>query len=101
MFYPTISWSEAQLMIRHGAQLVDVRLPHEHQHGALPGSINIPLPAIQQALKQLDKNTPVLVYCGSGQRSGTAKRILEACGFVLVHNLGSHAYYNNCKQKQQ
>lgn len=88
-------------MIRQGAQLVDVRLPHEHQHGALPGSINIPLPAIQRAMTQLDKHTPVLVYCGSGQRSGTAKRILEACGFVLVHNLGSHSLFNNCDRKQQ
>jgi len=88
-------------MIRQGAQLVDVRMPHEYQHGALPGSVNIPLPAIQHALKQLDRNTPVLVYCGSGQRSGTARRILEACGFVLVHNLGSLTFYNNCDKKQQ
>ena len=101
MFYPTISCSEARVMIRQGAQLVDVRLPHEYLHCALPGAVNIPLPAIQQAIKQLDKNTPVIVYCGSGQRSGTAKRILEAFGFVLVHNLGSHAFYNDCNQKQQ
>ena len=72
---------------------------HEFHRGALPGSINIPLPVIQQAMKQLDRNTPVLVYCGSGQRSGTAKRILEACGFVLVHNLGSRAFYNDCNQR--
>jgi len=101
MYYPTISCSEARALIRQGAQLVDVRPPHEYHHSALPGSINIPLPAIQQALKQLDKNTPVLVYCGSGQRSGTAKRILEACGFVLVHNLGPHALYNEHELKQQ
>lgn len=99
MFYPTITCSEARAMIRRGAQLVDVRLPHEYQRSALPGSINIPLPVIQQAMKQLDRNTPVLVYCGSGQRSGAAKRILEACGFVLVHNLGSRAFYNDCNQK--
>lgn len=88
-------------MMRQGAQVVDVRLPHEYQHSALRGSVNIPLPAIQHAMKQLDKNTPVLVYCCSGQRSGTAKRILEACGFVLVHNLGSHAFYNDGDKKQQ
>jgi len=88
-------------MMRQGAQVVDVRLPHEYQHSALRGSVNIPLPAIQHAMKQLDKNTPVLVYCCSGQRSGTAKRILEACGFVLVHNLGSHAFYSDGDKKQQ
>ena len=101
MFYPTISCSEARAMIRQGAQLVDVRLPHEYRHSALQGSVNIPLPAILHAMKQLDKNTPVIVYCCSGQRSGTAKRILEACGFVMVHNLGSHAFYNNCDKQPQ
>jgi phage shock protein E len=98
MFNPTISGNEARALLEQGAQLVDVRLPHEYRNSALPGSINIPLPVIQQALKQLDKNTPVLVYCNNGQRSGAARRLLEACGFTLVHNLGSRAAYNNFDQ---
>ena len=100
MFHPTISGSEAREMVELGAQLVDVRLPHEYRNSALPGSVNIPLAVIQQALKQLDKNTPVLVYCNNGQRSGTARRLLEACGFTLVHNIGSHITYN-CDQAPQ
>jgi rhodanese-related sulfurtransferase len=32
----------------------------------------------------------VLVCCNSGQRSGRVKRLLEACGFTRVHNLGSY-----------
>ena len=44
----------------------------------------------QQALKQLDRETPVLLYCNSGQRSGMAKQLLDACGFSIVHNLGSY-----------
>jgi len=96
MFYPTLTYSEARTLIEQGAQLVDVRTPQEHQQCALPGSVNIPLPVIQQALKQLDKETPVLLYCASGQRSGTAKRVLEACGFSTVHNLGSHTSINDC-----
>lgn len=94
MYLPTITCSGARILLQHGAQLVDVRNPHEYnQHGALPGSVNIPLPVIQQGMKQLDKNTPVLLYCNSGQRSGLAKRLLEACGFSIVHNLGSYSYY--------
>ena len=96
MFYPTLKYSEARKLIEQGAQLVDVRTPQEFQQHALPGSVNIPLPVIQQALKQLDKETPVLLYCASGQRSGTAKRVLEACGFSTVHNLGSHTAINQC-----
>ena len=96
MFYPTLICSEARTLMEAGAQLVDVRSPQEHRHHALPGSVNIPLPVIQRALKQLDKETPVLLYCTSGQRSGTARRVLEACGFTTVHNIGSHAFLNNC-----
>jgi rhodanese-related sulfurtransferase len=98
MYQPTITGTDARLMIEEGAQLVDVRNPHEYQRSALPGSVNIPLPLIQQALKQLDKRTPVLLYCNSGQRSGMAKRLLEACGFVLVHNIGSYTCLSECRQ---
>ncbi|HAJ92514.1 MAG TPA: sulfurtransferase [Gammaproteobacteria bacterium] len=96
MFHPTLTHAEAQALIEQGAQLVDVRTADEYQRYALPGSVNIPLPVIQRALKQLDKETPVLLCCTSGQRSGTAKRMLEACGFSQVHNLGSYLFDNNC-----
>jgi rhodanese-related sulfurtransferase len=94
MYLPTITCTDARALLKTGAQLVDVRNPHEYRkHGALPGSVNIPLPVIQQGMKQLDRKTPVLLYCNSGQRSGLAKRLLEACGFSIVHNLGSYSYY--------
>jgi phage shock protein E len=92
MFYPTLIYSEVKTLIEAGAQLVDVRSPHEHRQHALPGSVNIPLPVIQRALKQLDRETPVLLYCATGQRSGTAKRVLEACGFSRVHIIGPHTF---------
>jgi phage shock protein E len=96
MFLPTITCSDARIMLKQGAQLVDVRNPHEYRHDALPGSINIPLTAIRRAIKQLDKNTPVLLYCNSGQRSGMARRLLEAYGFQLVHNMGSYRHLDEC-----
>ena len=95
MYQPTISYTDARRLVAGGAQLVEVRNPMEHQRGALPGSVNIPLPLIQQALKQLDRETPVLLYCNSGQRSGMAKQLLDACGFVVVHNLGSYTCLNS------
>lgn len=96
MYQPTITMNAARQLVARGAQLVDVRNPGEHERGALPGSVNIPLPLIQQALKQLDRQTPVLLYCNSGQRSGMAKQLLEACGFTVVHNLGSYTCMDNC-----
>ena len=97
MYQPTISCTDARHLVAGGAQLVDVRNPLEYQRGALPGSVNIPLPLIQQALKQLDRETPVLLYCNSGQRSGMAKQLLDACGFAVVHNLGSYTFLDNCR----
>jgi len=97
MFFPTLLCSEVKTLLDAGAQLVDVRSPHEHKQHALPGSVNIPLPLmLQQALKLLDKDTTVLLYCASGQRSGTAKRLLEACGFSRVHIIGPHTFLKNC-----
>ncbi|MCG6898608.1 MAG: rhodanese-like domain-containing protein [Gammaproteobacteria bacterium] len=95
MFYPTLLYNEVKTLMDAGAQLVDVRSPQEHRHHALPGSVNIPLPVIQRALKQLDRETPVLLYCATGQRSGTAKRVLEACGFSRVHIIGPRTFQKN------
>ena len=99
MYQSTITHDAARALIDQGAQLVDVRHPHEYERSALPGSVNIPLPVIQHAFKQLDKDTPVLLYCNSGQRSGTARRLLKACGFNQVHNLGSHSCFAGNAQK--
>lgn len=101
MYRATISQHDARVLIKQGAQLVDVRQPHEYARSALPGSMNIPLSAIQHAMKQLDKDTPVLLYCSSGQLSGTARRLLKACGFHQVHNLGSHSDFTSSEQNQQ
>ncbi len=89
MYQPTLSAQEARDLLGQGAQLVDVRLPHEFCNNGIPGSVNIPLPAMRQSYRQLDRATPVLLYCNTGQRSGMAKQLLEACGFHSVHNLGS------------
>jgi len=94
-----ISCETVRELMELGAQLVDVRSPQEYRQQPLPGAVNIPLPVIQQALRQLDKTSPVLLYCASGQRSGTAKRVLEACGFARVHNIGSHQFLQACKQQ--
>ena len=99
MFQATISREQADTLIAQGAQIVDVRPAHEYARSALPGSVNIPLPDIQKALKLLDKDTPVLLYCCSGQRSGAARQLLNACGFNQVHNLGSHSDFTASEQK--
>jgi phage shock protein E len=91
-----IECPEAREMVANGAQLVDVRSPQEYGMGAIPGSLNVPLQVIHSAEQHLDKEKPVIVFCGSGMRSEQAKGILSQLGFDSVHNLGSINKYMSC-----
>ena len=91
-----IDCPQARQMVSQGAQLVDVRTPQEFAQGAIPGSKNIPLQAIQKATEALDRSKPVIVYCVSGARSSQAQMFLENMGFDSVHNLGSIQKYLTC-----
>lgn len=71
------------------AVIVDVRSPAEFASGNVPGSINIPVQALQARLAELDRSGRIITCCASGLRSGVAKRLLEASGFGSVVNGGS------------
>ena len=91
-----IQCSDARRLVEAGAQLVDVRTPHEHAQGALPGSVNLPLQVLQCGAHQLDETRPVIVYCASGMRSRQASSALLAAGFQAVHDLGTWKNLVNC-----
>lgn len=74
---------------KKGAILLDVRTPGEFQVAHAKDSINIPLDELKQRLPKLPKDTPLLVACASGTRSGMAKLILKRHGFKNVYNLGN------------
>lgn len=55
------------------AKLIDVREEDEYAEGHIPVSINIPLSKIESAQGEItDLDTPLFVYCRSGNRSGQA-----------------------------
>jgi hydroxyacylglutathione hydrolase len=68
-------------------QVVDVRGPAEHALGALPGSVNLPLPRLREDLGALDPAVPVLVHCAGGYRSSAAASLLRSRGFSDVSDL--------------
>jgi len=75
--------------IAAGAKIVDVRSPAEFKDGAYPGAINIPLPLLPLRMKELEpKDTPLVLYCASGARSGQGMRFLKQNGFTDVVNAG-------------
>jgi phage shock protein E len=68
------------------AVVLDIRTPEEFAQGAIEGAVNIDFYASDFAaqLDQLDKDTPYVVYCRSGNRSGQAMDTFEDLGFTDV-----------------
>ena len=86
-----VSVEEAGRQLAEGAVLVDVRTRGEFQSQSIPGSTNVPLHELDQAVKtgQLNPEQPILVFCQSGMRSGRAEKTLKSMGFAHVRNIGS------------
>lgn len=76
--------------VAEGALLLDVRTPSEYAGQHLDGAINIPVGDLGARLDEVgDKGRTVVVYCASGGRSASAKRLLDQGGFRDVRDLGS------------
>ena len=76
-------------LLKEGAIIVDVRSKAEFASGHVKGSINIPLEQIGTNAENLKKHPHVIVCCRSGNRSGMAKRTLNAKGLKNITNGGS------------
>lgn len=76
-------------LIKAGALIVDVRTPQEFAGGHIEGAVNIPVNVIDRQMVSDDKDRPIIVYCHSGIRSASAKRVLEQAGHTRVVNGGS------------
>ena len=79
-----VSREEARKMVEEGAQLVDVRAPHEWNAGHIANAKHVPLPELPQRTGELDQDTPVVVYCRGGNRSSMAAAALNDAGFEAV-----------------
>ncbi len=79
----------AEKIASGNGQLVDVRTQGEYAEGHIAGAANIDIysETFKNEISNLDKNTPVYVYCRSGGRSGKAMSIMKDMGFVEVYNL--------------
>lgn len=71
------------------AIVLDVRTKAEYSIGAIPGSKNIPLQALNNNIANIKKlNKPIITCCVSGMRSGTAASILKKNGIVAINGGG-------------
>ena len=78
--------------------IIDVRSAIEYQTGHLEGAINIPHTEIEERIsthvESLDSK--ILLYCGSGKRSGIAQEVLLKMGYENAVNGGG---YESLKSK--
>ncbi|MFA6063691.1 MAG: rhodanese-like domain-containing protein [Gallionella sp.] len=74
---------------KRGATCVDVRSLAEFASENAPGTINIPLQELGSRLGEISKQSPVVLCCASGTRSGMAKLMLMKNGYRNVYNIGT------------
>ena len=87
--------------------LIDVREPHEHQAGAITGSVLAPVGTLLDSAREayrhggeagakqrvaelvpgLATDNPAVVYCAHGVRSAHALSLLQQLGFTGIRNL--------------
>ncbi len=69
--------------------IVDVRSPWEFEMEHVPGAKNIPLEEVMYKVKEFKElQSPIVLYCRSGNRSGMAASILKQNGITDVYNGG-------------
>jgi NADPH-dependent 2,4-dienoyl-CoA reductase/sulfur reductase-like enzyme/rhodanese-related sulfurtransferase len=73
----TLQWHELAQAVHDGAVLIDVRTRAEHETGAIPGSLHIPVDELRSRLHEVPAGRPIVVYCQAGLRGHTAARILS------------------------
>ena len=88
-----VSYMEAkEMIINDGAVLIDVRTEAEYNEKHISGALLLTLDTIDEdtAISVIEnKDTPVILYCQSGNRSSQALSKLEALGYTKVYDLGS------------
>ncbi|MBQ1252605.1 MAG: rhodanese-like domain-containing protein [Firmicutes bacterium] len=92
MNYQIISQEEAKRMMEEEDVLIlDVRQPHEYESGHIPNAVLLTLQTIDAETAAAvipAKDTKVLVYCRSGNRSKTASEKLVDLGYTEVYEFG-------------
>ena len=93
----SVTCSEMKELVKDGAVLVDVRTLAEYKSGHLDEAVNLPVETIADTIGSeiSDKNTKIVVYCRSGNRSATAGQTLIDMGYKNVYDMGG---MSNCEE---
>jgi rhodanese-related sulfurtransferase len=82
----------AEFLAQGNCVLSDVRTSEEFASGSVPGALNIPLDDLPQRLSLLssrcvESNGRVVVFCGAGQKSKMAQKLLKNSGYNVTDGI--------------
>lgn len=90
--YQTITQEEAkEMMDSQEVIILDVREQDEYDSGHIPGAVLLPVGTIDETTAAEvipEKDSTVLVYCRSGNRSKTASSTLSELGYTNIYEFG-------------
>jgi rhodanese-related sulfurtransferase len=86
----TINAIELNDQFKNGRRplIIDVRQPDEYRTGHIIGAKLIPLNELSSRMKELPQNREIVCVCASGNRSGSATRMLAKSGYNAVNMKG-------------
>ena len=91
--YQQITQEEAkEMMDTQEVIILDVREQDEYDSGHIPGAVLLPVGSIDEdtAAEVIpEKDSTVLVYCRSGNRSKTASSALAELGYTNIYEFGA------------
>jgi rhodanese-related sulfurtransferase len=75
--------------ITKGAVILDVRTLSEFQGGHIKNALHIPVQELGNRFNEVQKlNKPVITYCASGMRSGSATSMLKSKDVDVINGGG-------------
>lgn len=90
--YQQITQEEAKgMMDTQEVIILDVREQSEYDSGHIPGAVLLPVGSIDEETAAAvipEKDSTVLVYCRSGNRSKTASSALAGLGYTNIYEFG-------------
>jgi len=90
--YQQITQEEAkEMMDTQEVVILDVREQDEYDSGHVPGAVLLPVGTIDETTAAQvipEKDSTVLVYCRSGNRSKTASAALADLGYTNIYEFG-------------
>lgn len=77
--------------------IIDVRQPDEYRTGHIVGAKLIPLNKLSSHVKDLPKEREIICICASGNRSGSATRMLVKAGLNAINMKGGMLAWRRAK----